>query len=136
MKLLLVILAAILAIALSASTVKSAGISLSWDDCGAHGVLLRTFACDTNEGSHTLVGSFVAPAGVDSMSANEIVMDLESAEHSLPGWAGSAGAWPARIPLPCANSGAAPPRREPGPGVRSSSSTADLAPAASLLPRL
>lgn len=86
MKLLLVILAAVLAIALSASNVKSAGINLSWDDCGAHGVPLRTFACDTNEGSHTLVGSFVAPAGVDSMSANEIAIDVVSAETPLPNW--------------------------------------------------
>ena len=43
-------------------------------------------ACDTNAGSHTLIGSFVAPPGVDSMSANEVVIDLESASPSLPDW--------------------------------------------------
>jgi len=80
------VLAAILAVALSFKTVHGAGINLAWDDCGAHGAELRTFSCNTNQGSHTLVVSFVAPAGVKAMSANEITMDLESADSSLPDW--------------------------------------------------
>ena len=80
------VLAAIVAVALSFKSVHGAGINLAWDDCGAHGAELRKFACDTNEGSHTLVVSFVAPQGVSLMSSNEIVIDLESVGSSVPDW--------------------------------------------------
>jgi hypothetical protein len=80
------IVAALVAIGLLFTSVKSAGINLSWDDCGSHGAQLRAFACDTNAGSNTLVGSFVAPAGVEQMDGNEFVLYLESADVLLPGW--------------------------------------------------
>jgi hypothetical protein len=63
------------------------GLNLGWDDCGglpASGN--KTFACDTNVGFNTLIGSFVAPSFVTQMTANEVVMDLESAGVTLPAW--------------------------------------------------
>jgi hypothetical protein len=38
------------------------GFNLSWDDCGTHGIELKTFACNSNTGSpFTIVGSFRPP---------------------------------------------------------------------------
>lgn len=76
-------------IALSAGPAWAAGINLGWDDCpgGATYSLAKTFACDTNTVTHTLVGSFVAPAGVVAMSANEVVIDMAVAPFTpLPDW--------------------------------------------------
>ena len=66
----------------------AAGIDLAWNDCpgGPTSALLETFACDTNTGIHTMVGSFVAPAGVEMMSANEIVIDVQTGGTSLANW--------------------------------------------------
>lgn len=80
----------IFALALSASPAAAAGINLGWDDCpaGPTYALTQTFACDTNTGAHTLVGSFVATAGVEKMSANEMVIDLQSSGAAFPDWWG------------------------------------------------
>lgn len=65
------------------------GLNLGWDDCGGLPASLnRTFACDTNLGTNTLVGSFLAPCCVTAMSANEVVMDIQSTGVTLPQWWG------------------------------------------------
>ncbi len=64
----------------------SAGINLSWDVCGSLGAASRFFACDTNAGEHTLVGSFVVPAGIDSLNGNSMVVDIRSSCPTLPDW--------------------------------------------------
>jgi hypothetical protein len=66
----------------------AAGINLGWNDCPGGGTyaLTETFACNTNAGTHTMVGSFVAPAGVMKMSANEVVIDLKSSAPTFPAW--------------------------------------------------
>jgi predicted RecA/RadA family phage recombinase len=71
-----------------AAQASAAGINLGWNDCpgGATYSLTQTFACDTNAGIHTLVGSFVAPAGVEMMSANEIVIDVQTGGARLSAW--------------------------------------------------
>ena len=86
MKLLIAALAVILATALAPRSAHGSGINLSWDDCGANGTQIKTFACDTNVGLHTMVGSFVAPLGIEAMSANEIVLDLQSTAAAIPAW--------------------------------------------------
>jgi len=75
-------------LALSAPPAWAAGISLGWNDCpgGATYSLTKTFACDTNLGTHTLVGSFTAPAGVEAMSANETAIILQTNGNALPDW--------------------------------------------------
>jgi hypothetical protein len=65
------------------------GLNLGWNECeGQPASLNRTFACNTNLGTHTLVGSFVTPCCVTAMSANEIVMNLQSASPTWPAWWG------------------------------------------------
>lgn len=45
---------------------------LAWDNCVAGGgTQLRTFACNTNVGDHTLVASVIAPAGITSWDGFE-----------------------------------------------------------------
>jgi hypothetical protein len=85
---------AISLLALSAGHAGAAGIDLGWDDCpgGAAYSVIKTFACDTNVGFNTMVGSFVAPAGVVAMSANEIVIDMITGGPALsPWWAMATG---------------------------------------------
>ena len=71
-----------------AASASAAGINLGWNDCpgGASYAFTETFACDTNEGVHTIVGSFVAPAGVLAMSANEVVINVQTGGALLPNW--------------------------------------------------
>jgi hypothetical protein len=65
------------------------GLNLGWLDCGgAPPSLDRVFACNTNSGLNTLVGSFVAPSCVNAMSANEIVMDVQTPGVALTPWWG------------------------------------------------
>jgi hypothetical protein len=69
-----------------AAPAAAAGINLSWNDCGAFGAANEMSACLTNAGAHTLVGSFVAPAGIDSLNGNEIVIDFLAACPTVPDW--------------------------------------------------
>ena len=71
-----------------ATQASAAGIDLGWNDCpgGATYSLTQTFACDTNAGIHTMVGSFVAPAGIEAMSANEIVIEVQTGGPQLAAW--------------------------------------------------
>lgn len=75
-------------ILLGVGSASAAGINLGWNDCpgGATYSVLETFACDTNVGVHTMVGSFVAPAGVVMMSANEITIDFQTSGALVPAW--------------------------------------------------
>jgi len=64
-------------------------LNLGWNDCGgAPPTLDRVFTCTTNSGIHTLFGSFVAPSCVNAMSANEIVMDVQTPGATLTPWWG------------------------------------------------
>ncbi len=61
------------------------GINLSWDECGAAGVGIKTFAC--NSGSvapMTLIGSFTPPAGVNDFLGTSAVIRVTS--KNLPNW--------------------------------------------------
>lgn len=65
------------------------GLNLGWGDCGGlPSSLNRTFACNTNVGSNTLVCSFVAPCCLTAASSNEIVLDVQTAGATLPAWWG------------------------------------------------
>jgi hypothetical protein len=83
----LILAAALVATSASAYTFGPWGCNLRWDHCyGDGGVQNRNFACDTNSGSETLVGSFVPAWDIANVSGLEIVMDLASASTSLPAW--------------------------------------------------
>ena len=78
---------ACLAIAASAAAATAGGINLGWGDCGGQPATEnRTFACDTNAGTNTLVGSFVAPCCVTELQSTEVWMDLQSTGATLPAW--------------------------------------------------
>src|SRR5262245_55026161 len=60
------------------------GINLSWDDCGSTGTAVKTFACDTNVGSHVLVVSFASATGLEQLDGVEAVLDLQTSGTALP----------------------------------------------------
>jgi hypothetical protein len=46
----------------------------------------RSFACDTNDGRETLVGSFVLAGDMSHVSGVEVLMDVVVAGNALPAW--------------------------------------------------
>lgn len=82
------VFASILAGALLAAcgtSAHAAGINLSWDDCGTTGAFNRDFACNTNAGSETFVGSAVAPVGVSAFVGMEVLLYISSSDP-MPTW--------------------------------------------------
>jgi hypothetical protein len=78
----------LVAIVLVASAAHAGpGVNLRWDRCfGDGGVQNRSFACDTNAGSETLVCSFVLGEDLPLYLALQIVIDVAAADASLPAW--------------------------------------------------
>lgn len=63
------------------------GMALRWDRCaGDAGTVNRNFACDTNTGAETLVGSFVLSRPSPGTAGLEILLTLASASASMPTW--------------------------------------------------
>jgi hypothetical protein len=63
----------------------SGALNLAWDDCGAAGTPIKTFACNTNSGAaFTLVGSFVPPPGVNELLGLNADIGVHAAV--LPDW--------------------------------------------------
>jgi hypothetical protein len=83
-----IILCALAPLLLGAPPASAAGFNLGWNDCpsGATYALRETFACDTDVGIHTMVASFVAPAGINAMSASEVTIDMQTGGASLASW--------------------------------------------------
>jgi hypothetical protein len=79
------IAALILWLASAASARAGEGLNLSWDDCGAFGVGLRTFACNTNTGQEVLIGSFVTDAAPHQLLGLSFTVDVEL-QSDLPQW--------------------------------------------------
>jgi hypothetical protein len=78
---------ALLIVSVRVAAAGPGGLNLGWNECGGMPATLnRTFACNTNLGFNTLVGSFVTPCCVTAMSANEVVMNLQSASPTWPSW--------------------------------------------------
>ena len=86
MKTILSISCALLAVSATMEGAGAAGINLSWGDCGPAGVSNMTFACNTNAGTHILIGSFIAPCCVTAAISNEFVLDLQTAGVTLSPW--------------------------------------------------
>lgn len=63
------------------------GVDLRWDACSADGgAVSRRFACTGNEGTSTLVGSFVLPADLAGVTGVEVVLDVTFASEHVPAW--------------------------------------------------
>jgi hypothetical protein len=69
-----------------AQVTNAVGLNLSWGDCGANGVVNEDFACDTNAGTHMMVGSFITPAGVTALTGQQGVLDMIVASSTMPAW--------------------------------------------------
>jgi len=75
-------------LALSAGPAWAEGINLGWNDCpsGVTYTLARTSLCTANTGNNILIGSYMPPAGVNAVSANEVVIDLQTGGATLAPW--------------------------------------------------
>jgi hypothetical protein len=101
MKKTLLMTCTLLALGVGIAAAGPGGVNLGWLDCGGLAASQnRTFTCTTNTGIHTLVGSFVAPSGIEQCSANEVVIDIQSAGVALPAWWSLRGS----APLGCRSS--------------------------------
>lgn len=71
-----------------AAPAMAMGINLFWNDCGLGPTATtnRDFACDTNDGSHLLVGSFDPPAGLTLVNGMVAIIDLTSESCPMPNW--------------------------------------------------
>ena len=69
-------------------TSAAPGINLAWNHCLGEGTGVQNaaFACDTNAGSHTLVGSFQLGSDMAIVIGDEVVIQLASASPVLPSW--------------------------------------------------
>jgi hypothetical protein len=68
---------------------SAAGLNLGWLDCAGlgAGADTRTFACNTNTGGgHILVGSFVAPAGLDNVNGFQGLVYLQTQGATISPW--------------------------------------------------
>jgi hypothetical protein len=77
-----------LLLAMTASVAAAAaGVGLRWNACNADGgIQNKTFACNTNNGTNALVGTFELGALLPGVVGTEIVIDLASADPTLPAW--------------------------------------------------
>jgi hypothetical protein len=71
------------------ATVAAAGpgVGLHWNAClGDGGAVNKNFACNSNNGTNNLVGTFELGAALPGVVGTEIVIDFASAGASLPAW--------------------------------------------------
>jgi len=69
-----------------APALAQGAVNLSWNDCGASGQNLETFACDTNSGSHRMVASFVSPLPLTQLVGVEVIVDVAFNLPAVPSW--------------------------------------------------
>ncbi|MCE9627020.1 MAG: hypothetical protein K8R56_03780 [Candidatus Eisenbacteria bacterium] len=82
-----VITLALLALLTASASHAAPGTNLRWIDCfGDAGLINRNFACNTNTGFETLVGSFELGADILNASGLEVVIDIGSQTSPLPAW--------------------------------------------------
>ena len=80
-------LLSLLGLLLIAPTADASGVFLKWNACHADGgVSARAFACDTNSGLETLVGSVVLDAALVDVDGIEVRVVGQSANNALPAW--------------------------------------------------
>ena len=71
----------------ASSPVAAEGLNLLWSDCAlGTGVQNKTFACNSNTGANTLVGSYIPPAGTTAVTGMEAVIDLLAEGATYPDW--------------------------------------------------
>jgi hypothetical protein len=73
---------------LGASIASAQGeINLAWTDCNASGTPMTTFACNSNTGLNSLVGSFVAPGTLPEFLGISVDMNFQfTGSPGIPLW--------------------------------------------------
>lgn len=69
-----------------ASSARAQIAHLNWDECSNGGVKVRSFACNTNAGSNTLVGTFEAGSVINGMFGFTAEITVHSPDATLPSW--------------------------------------------------
>src|SRR5689334_19595377 len=83
-------------LACAAPPAHAGPLNLRWNSCrGDGGAMARSFACHMNEGSETMVGSFILPEAIARVSGNEMIVDIAFATPTIPSW------WILRRPGTC-----------------------------------
>ena len=62
------------------------GLNLGWEACGPAGQTMRTFACDRNDGTNTLVGSVVPPFTFDRTIGIDAGVIVGFPNGPVPSW--------------------------------------------------
>jgi hypothetical protein len=86
MKRLLPLLACTALTLVATSAFAAGGLNLSWNDCGAFGDLQRNFACNTNAGANTMVGSVMTGVDMPQLNGQSSVIDLQTNQPALSNW--------------------------------------------------
>ncbi len=68
----------------AAPDAQAAGMGLRWGSC--EGSANRSFACDRNTGTETLVASFAPPGGITEVTGIEAYLHITVAGGKLPAW--------------------------------------------------
>jgi hypothetical protein len=71
---------------LATSAFAAGGINLSWNDCGVFGVLQRNFACNTNSGANTMVGSVVTGVVMNQLVGQSSLIEMQTNQATLSNW--------------------------------------------------
>ena len=76
------------ALSLTAPAGAAPGIALAWDHCLSEGtgVQNKVFACNTNEGSNIMVGTFELTRTFEAVVGAEIIIQLATASAAIPSW--------------------------------------------------
>jgi hypothetical protein len=76
-------------LAVTASVAFAGGLNFTWGGTGCYREnpqILKTFACNTNSGSATMVGSFATTNDMPGFVGVEVVVDGQSIVQYLPQW--------------------------------------------------
>lgn len=68
----------------AAPSARAAGMGLRWGSC--EGSANRSFACDRNTGTETLVASFAPPGGITEVTGIEAYLHITVNGGSIPAW--------------------------------------------------
>jgi len=83
------VIGVVAAMLVTASSATAAGVDLAWQSCARlGGSSNQSFACDSNTGSHAMIGTFVLSNDVAQVKGVEVVLDLISQQATLPDWWG------------------------------------------------
>ena len=74
------------ALTVVASSAHAAGVNLSWNDCASFGQQQRNFACASNSGANTMVGSAITGVAMPQLNGMAGVLDMQTNEAALSPW--------------------------------------------------